>query len=77
MATFPAIDPAGVAFQLQLFSGAVGGIPVVVAFPQDYAQRPAAEPDIQAFAAALAARWEMDVTSITRYATTSSELAGS
>lgn len=77
MATFPEIDPAGVAYQLQLFSGAVGGVPVVVSFPQGYVQLASAEADVRAFADLLATRWDVQVTSVTRYSTTSAELAAS
>lgn len=76
MATFPEIDSSGVAYQLQLFSGAVGGVPVMVGFPQGCEQLPDAEAELRAFADALAARWALQVTAITRYATASAELAG-
>jgi hypothetical protein len=76
MATFPEIDSSGVAYQLQLFSGAVGGVPVMVGFPQGYEQLSNAEADLRAFADALAARWALQVTAITRYSTASAELAG-
>lgn len=74
-AIFPQLDQGGTVYKVQLFSQAVGGVPIVIGMPDNYATSLAnAEAEIADFAGVLAAKWGLKVTEITKYATTQTTL---
>lgn len=75
MATFPALDSAGTAYQLQIWRQADGAIPVVLGFPGvPDVSSPELEAIVHGFAETLAAHFGATVTHVARYRTAREEL---
>ncbi|MFD0078243.1 hypothetical protein ACFVIY_38080 [Streptomyces sp. NPDC127166] len=75
MSPFPEIDPAGIAYRINLWSDLTGGVPVIVGVPS----RPdldaeGIEEQVTAFARDLATRLDVTITNIVRHQSASSEL---
>lgn len=73
MATYPTLEPSGPAYRIQLWSGNAGGIPLVVGAPESPALV-GLEGRLRAFAEGVAADNAASITSITRYATASTDV---
>ncbi|MEV4424077.1 hypothetical protein AB0K23_01615 [Streptomyces sp. NPDC049602] len=75
MSAFPQLDPDGVVWRLNLWGDLTGGVPVTVGMPANSNLNEADfQEEVRAFAASLASRFDVTITSIVRHESTSSEL---
>ncbi|MFF5285177.1 hypothetical protein [Streptomyces sp. NPDC013171] len=73
--TFPELDPAGIAYRINLWSDLTGGVPVIIGVPS----RPdlnaeGIEAEVLDLARGLAARLDVTITNVIRHQSSSNEL---